>query len=256
MPLFLFLFLYFCLYISTCPSVLVCPPVCLCWSGVFLSYLDKLSSPEALFCFSSLTIISRSIVLFLFLDYHLFSVFFLLLLFSFFSSVYVHTWFISCTFVRWLSTRITLRYLSVSASYCHVKHNFRLHMAEFCVLKRVWLTVAPMLHRSRVQELCESRGGRPGLPVLMSLIVFMDIKQQWTMHTHWWQFAPNMSAWHPSSTSSSSLHWCCIHGGLCADFMTFKTESPPWCTTSTAILKRVLRVARSVKNKLTSIATG
>ena len=30
---------------------------------------------------------------------------------------------------------------------------------------------------SRVQELCESRGGHPGLLVLMSLTVSMDIKQ-------------------------------------------------------------------------------
>ena len=29
----------------------------------------------------------------------------------------------------------------------------------------------------RVQELCESRGGLPGLPVLMSLMVSVDVKQ-------------------------------------------------------------------------------
>ena len=29
----------------------------------------------------------------------------------------------------------------------------------------------------RVQELCESRGGRPGLPVLMSLTVSVHVKQ-------------------------------------------------------------------------------
>ena len=29
----------------------------------------------------------------------------------------------------------------------------------------------------RVQELCESRGGRPGLSVLTSLIVSVDVKQ-------------------------------------------------------------------------------
>ena len=29
----------------------------------------------------------------------------------------------------------------------------------------------------RVQELCESRGGRPGLSVLMSLTVYVDVKQ-------------------------------------------------------------------------------
>ena len=31
------------------------------------------------------------------------------------------------------------------------------------------------LHRA--QELCESRGGHPGLPVLMSLTVSVDVKQ-------------------------------------------------------------------------------
>ena len=45
----------------------------------------------------------------------------------------------------------------------------------------------------RVQELCESRGGRPGLPVLMSLKVSVDAKQHWTMLRHWSQFVPNMS---------------------------------------------------------------
>ena len=29
----------------------------------------------------------------------------------------------------------------------------------------------------RVQELCESRGGHPGLPVLTSHLVSMDVKQ-------------------------------------------------------------------------------
>ena len=29
----------------------------------------------------------------------------------------------------------------------------------------------------RVQELCQSRGGRPGLPILMSLTVSVDVKQ-------------------------------------------------------------------------------
>ena len=30
----------------------------------------------------------------------------------------------------------------------------------------------------RVQELCESRGGRPGLCILTSLMVSVDVKQQ------------------------------------------------------------------------------
>jgi len=45
----------------------------------------------------------------------------------------------------------------------------------------------------RVQELCESRGGRPGLSVLMSLTVSVDVKQHWTVLRHWSQFVPNMS---------------------------------------------------------------
>ena len=46
---------------------------------------------------------------------------------------------------------------------------------------------------SRVQELCESRGGRPGLSVLMNLTVSVDVKQYWTMLRHWSQLVPNMS---------------------------------------------------------------
>ena len=46
----------------------------------------------------------------------------------------------------------------------------------------------------RVQELCESRGGHPGLSVLMSLTVSVDVKQYWTMLTHWSQLVPHVSA--------------------------------------------------------------
>ena len=44
-----------------------------------------------------------------------------------------------------------------------------------------------------VQELCESRGGRPGLSVLTSLLVSVDVKLYWTMLRHWSQLVPNMS---------------------------------------------------------------
>ena len=44
-----------------------------------------------------------------------------------------------------------------------------------------------------VQELCESRGGRPGLSVLTSLLVSVDVKLHWTMLRHWSQLVPNMS---------------------------------------------------------------
>ena len=43
----------------------------------------------------------------------------------------------------------------------------------------------------RVQELCESRGGRPGLSVITSLTVSVDVKQYLTMLTHWSQLVPN-----------------------------------------------------------------
>ena len=45
-----------------------------------------------------------------------------------------------------------------------------------------------------VQELCESRGGRPGLSVLTSLLVSVDVKTNWTMLRRWSQLVPNTSA--------------------------------------------------------------
>ena len=47
--------------------------------------------------------------------------------------------------------------------------------------------------RVRAQMLCESRGGRPGLSVLTSLMVSVDVKQYWTMFMHWSQLRPKMS---------------------------------------------------------------
>ena len=45
----------------------------------------------------------------------------------------------------------------------------------------------------RVQELCESRGGRHGLSVIMSLTVSVDVKQHSTVLRHRSQFVPDMS---------------------------------------------------------------
>ena len=58
-----------------------------------------------------------------------------------------------------------------------------------------------LLRAQWAQELCESRGGRPGLSVLTSLMVSVDVKQYWTMLTHWSQLVPNKSTdnRHPSS---------------------------------------------------------
>ena len=44
-----------------------------------------------------------------------------------------------------------------------------------------------------VQELCESRRGRPGLSVLTSLLVSVDVKIYCTVLRHWSQLVPNMS---------------------------------------------------------------
>ena len=50
------------------------------------------------------------------------------------------------------------------------------------------------VHRNHiVQELCESRGGRPGLSVLTSLLVSVDVKIYCTVLRHWSQLVPNMS---------------------------------------------------------------
>ena len=77
-------------------------------------------------------------------------------------------------------------YLSL---YCHHQNDFCVQAgsgeSHFNVSVEVILVRCrlPIRGRSsvsvggRVQELCESRGGRPGLSVLMSLMVSVDVKQ-------------------------------------------------------------------------------
>ena len=58
----------------------------------------------------------------------------------------------------------------------------------------MWIkSASPDPLRSIVQELCESRGGRPGLSVLTSLLVSVDVKIYCTVLRHWSQLVPNMS---------------------------------------------------------------
>ena len=45
-----------------------------------------------------------------------------------------------------------------------------------CCLRRLQRELVILLHIAIVQELCESRGGRPGLSVLTSLLVSVDVK--------------------------------------------------------------------------------
>ena len=55
------------------------------------------------------------------------------------------------------------------------------------------IKVCPILREVIVQELCESRGSRPGLSVLTSLLVSVDVKNYCTVLRHWSQLVPNMS---------------------------------------------------------------
>ena len=59
--------------------------------------------------------------------------------------------------------------------------------------RRIALYKSDYHHHLIVQELCESRGGRPGLSGLTSLLVSVDVKIYWTVLRHWSQLVPNIS---------------------------------------------------------------
>ena len=63
----------------------------------------------------------------------------------------------------------------VFAESCgYLERNRNIHMYWNCTSA----TLAPATcFQFSVQELCESRGGRPGLPVLTSIMVSVDVKQ-------------------------------------------------------------------------------
>ena len=63
------------------------------------------------------------------------------------------------------------RLLAVPGRVVHVLRSRRQDVLQARLLKVRWTEP-----RSIVQELCESRGGRPGLSVLMSLLVSVDVK--------------------------------------------------------------------------------
>ena len=52
---------------------------------------------------------------------------------------------------------------------------------------RVYKSCVKQQNVTIVQELCESRGGRPGLSILMSLLVSVDVKIYCTVLRHWSQ---------------------------------------------------------------------
>ena len=67
------------------------------------------------------------------------------------------------------------------------------HGAESTLLDAGYISVCIRRGKIIVQELCESRGGRPGLSVLTSLLVSVDVKIYCTVLRHWSQLVPNMS---------------------------------------------------------------
>ena len=91
----------------------------------------------------------------------------------------------------------------------------------------------------RVQELCESRGGRPGrLSILMSLMVSVDLKQHWTTLRHWSQFVPNCQpTWRGHEAlihhrfsrlivnTGSYSHWRAFLSRFCATFQIWKKQT-------------------------------
>ena len=78
-------------------------------------------------------------------------------------------------------------------------HCYRLYLGKRPLPHKIFLTSnSPKAIKKNpthyiVQELCDSRGGRPGLSVLTSLLVSVDVKLYWTMLRHWFQLVPNTS---------------------------------------------------------------
>ena len=87
----------------------------------------------------------------------------------------------------------------------------------------------------RVQGPCESRGGHPGLPVLMNLTVSVDVKQHWTVHTHGSQFVPNMSTWHPRTLSCTSPAMAEVQ-----QVDSWTVRHTEWCTAHTDMARPTL----------------
>ena len=97
--------------------------------------------------------------------------------------------------------------------------------------------------------MCESRGGRPGLSVLMSLTVSVDVKQYWTMLTHWSQLVPNNYVnRHPKTLSNTTA----AVGFMQSPGAVWKSRWPSWVS----VLKSLV-VSVDVKQHWTVlISTG
>ena len=86
----------------------------------------------------------------------------------------------SGTMVHWYSffkyglgakdSALSVAAVSVRPEEAHMRSTLRCPFSSMAKPK-------PLYEMLRVQDLCESRGGRPGLSVLMSLTVSVDVKQ-------------------------------------------------------------------------------
>ena len=83
----------------------------------------------------------------------------------------------------------------------------------------------------------------------MILIVSVDVKQQWTMLTHWSQFVPNMSTRHPRTLSITSSSWSsypAIITGTCtpsSEVSSPSLEGGCYCARSLSWLKLLSHIA-------------
>ena len=74
-----------------------------------------------------------------------------------------------------------------------LRSRVKVEVAVLVSLSLIVLTVSVDVKQCIVQELCESWGGCPGLSVLTSLLVSVDVNNYCTVLRHWSQLVPNMS---------------------------------------------------------------
>ena len=89
----------------------------------------------------------------------------------------------------------------VSQAPQHFRSSGKQATRDGCSVRRAYLPGRFPSLRVIVQELCESRGGRPGLSVLTSLLASVDVKFYRTMLRQWSQLVLYMS-----STSEDIRH--------------------------------------------------
>ena len=95
--------------------------------------------------------------------------------------LWLQVWTLSCDCVP--------HYIKMTLVAAHLNARFILVVTAIGI-KISFLSSSPTI----VQELCESRGGRPGLSVLTRLLVSVDVKIYGTVLRHWAQLVPNISA--------------------------------------------------------------